>query len=506
MTRELAVIGFVALASALASYYFTDHFGWFGTANAVIGALALAIAATRSARQVRGVAGADSRRVIGRGLLIILGAGVVAVSAERVAARADLEFDWTFEGAFELSPATVKVLEGLPGEVSATLYNEPNDPRRRRTALLLDRLAAVGPLRVRERSLAGHPEDADRFEIGSSNSVVLTLGDRFETVERPTEGSLFEALYRLQSVAGGVLTTLRGEGEGDLSRSDDTGYTGLAAALSTEGYALHSVLAASMTEVPEPTDVLLVIAPRRHLRPDALDAMRRYLDGGGGLVALLEPGVESGVEALLAEYGIESADAVVVDPEDGGDETDVASLDAVAHNYWDHPIARGLNRNRMTYFPGARAFSLHKIRPEDELFKVVESSQYAWLADDVSVLGRRAGTLERSGRRAGYQPLVVAGRYLRGGRETRIVAFGDADMASNKNLRTVYNLDLIVNAVHWAAENEPEITLRPKNRPAPVQFPIPLTNTLQTLHGVGLLVPELLLIAGGIVWLRRRSA
>jgi len=60
--------------------------------------------------------------------------------------------------------------------------------------------------------------------------------------------------------------------------------------------------------------------------------------------------------------------------------------------------------------------------------------------------------------------------------------------------------------VHWAAENEGEITQRPKNRPTPVQFPVPLTNTLRTLYGVGLLVPELLLIAGGIIWLRGRRA
>ena len=98
---------------------------------------------------------------------------------------------------------------------------------------------------MRERNLSSHPEDADRFEIGSSNSVVLILGDRFETIERPTEGTLFEALYRLRSAEGGVITTLRGEGEGDLSRSDDTGYAGLSAALATEGYALQSVLSAT---------------------------------------------------------------------------------------------------------------------------------------------------------------------------------------------------------------------------------------------------------------------
>ena len=54
-------------------------------------------------------------------------------------------------------------------------------------------------------------------------------------------------------------------------------------------------------------------------------------------------------------------------------------------------------------------------------------------------------------------------------------------------------------------ERESEITLRPKLR-TPKQFPLPIQSTLSTFHGVGLLVPELLLLAGGLVWLRRRLA
>jgi len=63
----------------------------------------------------------------------------------------------------------------------------------------------------------------------------------------------------------------------------------------------------------------------------------------------------------------------------------------------------------------------------------------------------------------------------------------------------------VLNAVHWAAEQEPAITQRPKIRQT-VQFPVPINNSARALYGVGLLLPELLLIVGGIVWLRRRSA
>jgi hypothetical protein len=504
--RELALAGFIAVAFAIWSYYATDRFGWFGYANLTLGSLAIVAAAATAARRLRRARGAGSHRVIARGLLIVFGAVVVGVGAERLAARSQIQFDWTFERAFEPAPATVKALAELPGEVTATLFHDPFDPRVRRTRLLLQRIAQEGPMRVRSRVLDEHPDAADRYEVGTSNTVVLTLEDRFETIERPTEGTIYEGLYRLRSVEGGAITVLRGEGEADFSRTDEVGYAGLAAALATEGYDLRSVVSATMHEVPDSTDVVLVISPERRLRTEAIAAVRRYLDRGGSLVALVEPGIESGVEALLAEYGMESPDAVLVDPAADDDDPLVASINPVAFHYWDHPITRGLDRNRMTYFAGARTFQLRKPRVEDELSKVVESSPYAWLEEDIGVLDRSAGTLARNGREQSFHPIVVSGRYRRDGRETRIVAVGDADFASNQHLRTLYNLDLILNAVHWAAQNEPEITLRPKNRPTPVQFPVPLTNTLRTLYGVGLLVPELLLIAGAIVWLRRRSA
>jgi ABC-type uncharacterized transport system involved in gliding motility auxiliary subunit len=103
--------------------------------------------------------------------------------------------------------------------------------------------------------------------------------------------------------------------------------------------------------------------------------------------------------------------------------------------------------------------------------------------------------------------LVAVGSYERSPRETRVVAFGDADVASNQYLRTLYNLDLVLNAVLWASEREPDITIRPKAVVSGrLQLPLPLQNTFTMFQGVGLLLPELLLIAGVLAWARARSA
>jgi hypothetical protein len=52
---------------------------------------------------------------------------------------------------------------------------------------------------------------------------------------------------------------------------------------------------------------------------------------------------------------------------------------------------------------------------------------------------------------------------------------------------------------------EDAITLRPK-RLTPNQDPLTPQQTLGMLYGIGLLVPELLLIGAAVTWLRRRGA
>ena len=60
-----------------------------------------------------------------------------------------------------------------------------------------------------------------------------------------------------------------------------------------------------------------------------------------------------------------------------------------------------------------------------------------------------------------------------------------------------------MNAIHWIVERESAITLRPKGARL-VQFPVPIQSSLTALYGVGLLIPELLILAAGLAWLRRR--
>ena len=52
---------------------------------------------------------------------------------------------------------------------------------------------------------------------------------------------------------------------------------------------------------------------------------------------------------------------------------------------------------------------------------------------------------------------------------------------------------------------EADITIRPKAGQL-LQFPIPVKRSLNALYGVGLLVPELIIMTGAWIYIRRRSS
>jgi hypothetical protein len=513
MMRGLGLLGAIALAFGAIPVWISDELGPFSLLNFGAAALLLGLAVASGFARLGHATAPAYRGVLVRGLLGLALAIAGAVALERVASASGVQWDWSLERRYELSPAVTGALEEL-GRVEALLYYDDFDPRIRSTRLLLETAEKTGHLRFAERRIDAHADEEDCFAIGSSNTIVVTRDlerepcqRRFERIERPTEGTLYEALYRLRDFERRPVWIAQGAGDGDPGRQDASGYSGLAQALATEGYLPTAVVLASVSDVPAEVAAVILLDPQRAMPPNGLAALERYLEHGGRLVAFLEPGVEAGLGELLARWGIESPAAMVIDPAAAALEG-VRPGTAVLAHFYDarHPVARGLDSRRMTLLRGARSFTLRKPEPRDEMTAVVVASGDSWLATDPAMLAATTPDAPPAGARLDYHPLVVAGRYPRAGGEARIVAFGDSDLASNAYLRSLYNLDLVLNAVHWATEREPEITLRPKvGLSGRLQFPIPLQNTLTLFESLGLVVPQTFLMIAAVVWLRRRG-
>lgn len=504
--RQLAIAGAIALAFGLGSSYAIGEASLFASINLAAGGVALAVAALGGLRRLRGVGTPAARRLLLPRLALLVAVVIAAVLLERGALRLGWRLDWTSEQRFELSEAMQRELAKLTSPLEMTFYRERGDPRARRTALLLASLARGRPIVLHERWLDEAQSEADQLGIQSSEAVVLQLGDRFETVDRPTEGRLYEALWRLQNPGSTTLYATFGEGEANFEGVEPHGYSGLRTILETEGYSLRRLVTAAGANVPADAAAVLVVGPSRAFDDDAVRELGAYLAVGGGLIALLEPGVRSGLEPLLAEWGFDLPDGVIVDPPAGVTADGTTGRSSIASSYSQHPVTHGLGSRTLTLFLTARPIlPVRKPQPDDELRALVFSSPQAWLAPALGRVSRAVAPARPPDAVPQRWPFVAAGRYLRGGHQTRIALFGDASFADNGHLRALYNLDLLLNAVHWVAQREEAIALRPRLL-TPNQDPLTPQQSLAMLYGVGLLLPELLLIAGGITWLRRRAA
>jgi hypothetical protein len=501
--QALVYAAFVLLAFGLGARYALGAAGAFPALHLAGAGICLSAALALAAKRVSIASGGAARRALLRATARTFAIATAAVAGVGLASRSGLRWDWSREQRFELAEATLSACRAVPG-ARATLFGEAGDPRLPHTRALLAALAERCALDVSQREVSEAGGPFESFEELRSNSVGFAYRDRIELVERPHEGAIFEALTHLAAPERGELGWLAGAGGGDLASTAARGFSGLAAALATEGYALRELPVATLSEVPAELGAVLALAPERALPEDAISALGAYLERGGRLMALLEPGRASGVEALLARYGLSSPDRTLIDPDARTAFGLAPGLALAATRYESHPATTGLGRNRSTFFAGARSFALQKPEPGDRVGELVWSDGDTWLAAGAKAPSDAFPQPEDAAGGA-YHPVAVAGRYARAGGETRIVAFGDSEFASNRFLRAVYNLDLVMNGVHWLVRQEPAITLRPK-LPTAVQFPLPLADTLTTFYGVGLLLPELLLLAGGVVWLARRSA
>ncbi len=494
----------ILLAFGIGAYSLQGGFTLFSSIHLSLGAAASLGAVFQGFRGRQRIREALRLRSVLRSLLVVVLVTSCAVVVERLATASDVRFDLSFERQYEVAPATRLALAALTGPVRLTVYHDIGDPRIRRTRILLDAITHGSQAEVATRLIDDSPEAEDAFGIGSSNAVIIEHADDYVRVERPTEGAIYEALASLSTRGEGVIYITGGTGEGEIDDGQEAGFSGFAVALQTEGYDVRRLPTAAMSEIPAGADAVVMIRPARTIRPDALAALGEYLRKGGNLIAFLEPGIHSGLEDLLAEFGLHSPDALIVDPLSDSVDGDIPGLSPIVFHYREHPITRGLQRNRSTVFRRARTFTLRKPKIEDRLDALAFTSRYSWLLEETLTPGTRNIPPQPASVATDYYPVAVAGRYPRDTFETRIVAFGDADFASNRYLRALYNLDLAMNAVNWALDREAKISLRPKSAGL-IQFPVPVQNSLEALYGAGLLVPELLLLTGGLIYLRRRS-
>jgi len=431
--------------------------------------------------------------------LLLLG---TVIAAGWLAARNDHYWDWTAERSNSLAPESLEILKRVEAPLRATIFIDPQDPLLKTIERLLARYGQVLPdLDVQVVDPQLFPERARNAKVSISGQVLLEYRGRRETLGEIGERAISAAIARLTSTRAPWVAVLEGHGERRIDGESPTDLGRLGKELKERGFLLRPLDLAKVPDLPVNTHLAVISTPQIPLFPGEAERIADYLDRGGNLLWLLDPGPLNGLEVLADLLGIGLLPGTVVDAGAAAFGLDSPAV-AVISEYPDDALAEGLREPAL--LPGAQAFET-RVAPGWTLASYLTSGKDSW-----NETGRIQGEIYRDeivGEQAGPLPVVLAlTRPLDdGGRVQRVLVVGDGDFLSNAQIGTQGNNALGIKLLRWLSGEDGLLALPPVPDPAEG---LELTSHRRWLLGLCslALLPALFLSVGLLVrWVRSRG-
>ena len=422
--------------------------------------------------------------------------------------RYSFDADWSSSGRNTLSIDSRQLLDEMPDPIHVTAFATENALVREHIGDLIGRyqrykanveLTFVNP--------DAEPDRIRELGITLDGELLLAYQGRSEKVQSLSEQTLTNSLLRIARQKQRRVSFLSGHGERDpLGQANhDLGKFGQL--LEQKGIVLDTLKLAETADIPADTNLLVIADPRVVLLPGEIQLVHRYLQAGGNLLWLVEPGAIAGLDPVAEALGIEFLPGTIVDAT-----TQLFGIDnpafALIPDYPMHPITREMTS--LTLYPQASALDVSAPQ-EWQAEPLLTTLDRAW-----TEIGPISGTIrfdEDSDERMG--PLDIGFVFSRmknkkdsgdgeSSAEQRVIVIGDSDFLSNAYLGNGGNVELGLNLFNWLNHDDQFITVTARTAS---DVNLELGKTAQIIIGFGFLfgMPLLLLGSGVAIWWRRRN-
>lgn len=478
---------------------------WWGLI--IAGILLVLVSFIGYVKNPRGVLGRRTTRYgFNTAVMVLLLLGIIGF-VEAVSYRHNTRFDLTANKRHSLSPQTIQLLKGLKTDVNAVAFFRSDQPGKRVAEDLFKQYAryAGGKLTWRVVDPDREPGLARRYGVESYGSVVLETKERSEKVTDAEEEKLTNGLVKLTRQGKRVVYVIQGHGEHELTSTDRPGFSEAKTALERANYEVKPLVTARAPEIPDDAAVVILAGPRTDLLAPELAALDSYLKRGGKLFAMADPVILSAspvdpLKAYLAQYGFEMGNDLIIELNPIGRLFGIGPEVPIIQQYESHPITRDMG-GITTLFPLTRSVQAAKTPPQGTNVKpLARTSAESWAETNRNEL-QQGQVKPDPGEARGPLPVAVVATKDK----ARIVVYGTSSFAANQFLNLQGNRDFFLNTVSWLAEEEDQISIRPReSRSAPVFL------TSQQAQAVFLLpvviLPGIVLVGGIVALARRRAA
>lgn len=416
-------------------------------------------------------------------------------------ARHDRYWDWTASGRNTLSAASAAVLGSLDAPLRITVFLDRGHPLAKPIEQLLARYRrARADLEVTYLDPQVFPEQARAADVSLLGQMLLEYRGRRETLRELGEEALTAAIARLSRDEAPWVVILEGHGERRIDGATGADLGRFGEVLRAQGFRLQPLDLATQPAIPDNTRLLVLSTPAIALFPGEAQRLVEYLDSGGNLLWLMDPGDLGGLEPLAEHLGIERLPGRLVDANVRELNIEDPTVAMVAH-FPDHALTGGLSSPAL--FPGSAAF-LARSASGWTVATPLKTMEKSW--NETGPVRGEVAREEELDERPGPLPLALAltRQTADSAGEQRVLIVGDGDFLSNAHLNNTGNRGLGMRMIQWLTAPAGAESVPPRDLP---DRELQLTRNQVLAIGGGFLVvlPGLFLTAGLIIRWRRRK-
>ncbi|MEE9167689.1 MAG: DUF4350 domain-containing protein [Candidatus Neomarinimicrobiota bacterium] len=447
-------------------------------------------------------------------IVIILVIGIIAM-LNYLSIRHSWRMDATAQKEFSLSRQTRSILRNLEDDVKLIAFVDESQ-----FSALGDRLREyayysgkfeyelIDPISEPERIREFFGPDKQYLDLPT---LLLKTSLKDEQINSVLEEDVTNALIKVTREEKHKIYLTQGHGEKTLypDQPGMEGYQFARESLEKQYFDVEELNLYEKDEVPSDGTILVVAGPMKRFAENEVSAIGKFLDGGGNLLALIDPEVESGLEALVRDWNIQLNDDMVLESHSsfvlsatGLSRRSNVSAAPTSAEYGEHKVTK--NFRFATSFIKTRSLDVVDEEQDSlETTPLVYTSRSSWGETDLNALASQGKASLDETDFQGPTIVAVAVEKTRG-KKGRLIVVGDSDFASDVYIQQAPgNLDFFLNMVSWLAEQEDLISVRPKD---PENRPLTMTMRQQklTLFFLIILLP-LVTVRWGIHVYTKRS-
>ncbi len=419
-----------------------------------------------------------------------------------------VEYDWTANGRHTLSEASRDLLAQMPDKIEITSYARENSQLRDAIRKFVGKYQRHKPdIILRFVNPDAVPDEVRNLGISVDGEIIVRYQDRSEYVKSDKEQVFTNALQRLARNQERWIAFVEGHGERNALGDANHDMGEWVKQLFNQGYRVQPINLSESQTIPDNTGILVIAGPRIDYLPGEVEIIINYINGGGNLLWLQEPGPLYKLDALAEELALKFYKGTVIDYAGQLIGINDPTISLVTKSlYSPHAVTEGFEFT--TLFPMACAIELFETNKWTAK-PILTTGDHTWneTAKLEGAVEFNAGSdtqgpmtigisLERELESEHGEELVT--------KQQRIVVVGDGDFLSNTYLANSGNNELGTRIINWLSSDDEFIAIPPKTSN---DTQLNIAPTVLGIIGIGFLfiLPAALIAIGIAIGLRRKK-